>query len=125
MNPFRYFEFIKIENKPGNEMWRVGGGYHNYRRYFRIDIGSVGVRIVRRFDYGQDYFNNVYPKLSKYNQHLVDRYMAQLYEETEKNPTAFEYIVIQRNHAVTRERKDLFEKLWAKGTELYRNQKGL
>lgn len=40
----------RLVNKPGNEMWRMGGGYHEYRKYFRIDWKSKGWRFVRKVE---------------------------------------------------------------------------
>ncbi|MNE22555.1 hypothetical protein D3C87_1172290 [compost metagenome] len=42
----KYVEIEQIRNEPGNEMYRIGGGWNNYRKFFRIDVGNTGYRIV-------------------------------------------------------------------------------
>jgi len=115
---------IKLErlvNKPGNEMWRIGGGYHDYRKYFRIDIGSRGYRWVRDFDYCTDYFRNVYPKCTPDDQNTLDLYMEQLTKEVQDNPELYPSSNrVRGGGMVVRERDDLFPKLWAKGKAMQR-----
>lgn len=44
----RYYTIERIDLKPGNEMWRIGRGYNDYRPFFRIDWGNVGYRFIPR-----------------------------------------------------------------------------
>lgn len=114
---------IKVErlhNKPGNEMWRIGGGFHGYRRYLRLDWGSKGWRWTRDFDWYKDYFKNIHPHCSDDHQRDLDRYMGQLIQEGIDNPSKYEFIVVTRGQQLVRERADLFPKLWAKGREFHR-----
>ncbi|ABY63253.1 hypothetical protein ST201phi2-1p430 [Pseudomonas phage 201phi2-1] len=115
------FKIERLVNKPGNEMWRIGGGYHDYRKYFRIDLGSRGYRVVRDFDYCDDYFKRVFSKCTQDDQNTLDLYMTQLMKEAQDNPELYPSSnKVRGGGMVVRERDDLFPKLWAKGKELQR-----
>lgn len=110
----------RLVNKPGNEMWRAGGGFHGYKRYFRIDIGERGWRWTRAFDWSRDYFDNVYPHCTPDHQRELDQYMETLMTESSLNPDGYELVEVCRGHQIVRERIDLFPKLWAKGKSFQR-----
>lgn len=110
----------RLVNEPGNEMWRAGGGFHGYQRYFRIDIGERGWRWTRSFDWCRDYFNNVYPHCTPEHQRELDQYLDDLLVEGVLNPENYAWMDIARGQAVTRERVDLYPKLWVKGKSLHR-----
>lgn len=114
---------IRIEplvNKPGNEMWRVGGGFHEYRKYFRIDLGSKGWRWTRDFDWYGDYIENIYPHCSYDHQRELDLYMEELIDEGVKWPMTHLHDSVVRCGKTIRERRDLYQKLWAKGKSFHR-----
>lgn len=116
------FKIETLVNKPGNEMWRIGVGLHAYRGFFRIDIGSVGYRITRDFDYADEY-DRLYPLLTEENQTITLRYMHDLMDEA-RNDTAIETTEIVRGgNQIIRQRKDLFQKMWARTRELLRTQR--
>jgi hypothetical protein len=120
---FPKHEVERLVNNPGNEMWRAGGGYHAYRKYFRIDWGTRGWRFVRKVDYFKDYWERVYPSLTPFGQKVCDNLMEELMAEGQANPTTIPHQSIVRGGGmVIRERIDLWQKLWARGESLLRNQ---
>jgi hypothetical protein len=116
------FKIEKLVNKPGNEMWRIGGGFHAYRGYFRIDIGTVGYRITRDFDYTAD-FNRLYNQLTDENQNTVMRHMDTLMAEARENPSIETIDICRGGNCIVRERVDLWQKMWARTRELLRAQR--
>lgn len=117
---FPKHEVERLVNKPGNEMWRAGGGYHGYRKYFRIDWGTRGWRFVRKLDYHTDYFKRVYPSLTPFGQQRCDELMEQLIAEGQANSQIEHHNIVRAGGMVIRERVDLWQKVWAKGESLLR-----
>ena len=116
------FKVEKLYNKPGNEMWRIGGGFHAYRGFFRIDIGTVGYRITRDFEYVEE-FDRLYPQLTDENQVNALTYMSDLMEEARNNPAIETVQVTRGGNQIIHERTDLFQKMWVRARELLRNQR--
>lgn len=118
---FPMHEVERLVNDPGNEMWRMGGGFHAYRKYFRIDWGTRGWRVVRKIDYHKDYFARVYVSLTPFGQTRCDDLMAMLMLEGQNDPTNIKHHnVVRGGGMVIHERVDLWQKLWAKGESLLR-----
>lgn len=119
---FPQFKVEKLINKPGNEMWRIGGGFHAYRGFFRIDLGSVGFRVTRDFNYTEE-FDRLYPQLTDENQLTVMKYMDTLMAEARKNPSIETIEIIRGGVQLIRERADLWQKMWVRTRELLRTQR--
>lgn len=109
----------RLVNKPGNEMWRMGGGYHEYLKYFRIDWAGRGWRFTRRVDHCTDYSHRIYPSLTIAQQIKCDELMVRLTDEARLNP-AIKVRQVARCSMLINERVDLWEKLWAHGNSLMR-----
>ena len=116
------FKIEKLVNKPGNEMWRIGGGFHAYRGFFRIDVGTVGYRITRDFDYADEY-DRLYPQLTEENQVITLKHMHDLMDEARNNPAIETTEIVRGGNQVIRQRKDLFQKMWVRTRELLRTQR--
>lgn len=114
---FPHHKVERLVNKPGNEMWRTGGGYHDYLKYFRIDWASRGWRFTRRLDYCADYGHRIYPSLTRAQQIKCDELMVRLNDEVNHNPDIKVFQVARCGQLMT-ERVDLWEKLWAHGNSL-------
>lgn len=106
---------IKLErlvNSPGNEMWRIGKGYNAERPFFRIDWGSKGWR----WTWGINYFVatwTIYESLDESAQAVFRQHLDNLNKEARDNPNSHELIAVTRCHAVIRERKDLWQLMYA------------
>ena len=116
------FKVEKLVNKPGNEMWRIGGGFHAYRGFFRIDLGSVGFRIVRNFDYCQE-VNRLVELLTEENQRILFNYINTLADEGIQDPAIEKQLVVRGGSALVHERKDLYQKTWVRARELLAKQR--
>lgn len=116
------FKIEKLVNKPGNEMWRIGGGFHAYRGFFRIDLGTVAYRITRDFDYTEE-FDRLYPQLTNENQLNVLKHLDTLTAEARENPSIETKEVCRGGNQIIRERVDLWQKMWVRTRELLRAQR--
>lgn len=113
----------RLVNEPGNEMWRVGKGFNNFRPFFRIDWGSRGWRWTVPVDYYTDFWERLYPSLTPFGQQRCDELVDNLRLEGQDEPTLHAHVnVVRAGGMVLRERKDLWPKLWAKATELTRDR---
>lgn len=120
---FPNHEVERLVNKPGNEMWRAGGGYHAYRKYFRIDWGTRGWRFVRKIDYYKDHVNRQIIMMNTANQYESWHYTEQLSSCVLDVPTdVIHYTNVVRNGMVITERDDLWQKVWSHAEKLLREQ---
>lgn len=108
---FSNYKVERLINKRGNEMWRIGYGYNEYRKFLRIDWGNRGWRFTRTIDYYMDYSINIYPSLTVIGQRSCDEKMFKLNDEQKNNPDIKVHDVTYCGMVVS-ERVDLWEKLW-------------
>ena len=114
---FHKYKVERLINKDGNEMWRIGAGYNEYRKFFRIDLGARGWRFTRVMDYYLDYSQNVYPSLAAEARGSCDALTFKLTHEQKNNPDIKVHDVTYCGTIIS-ERVDLWEKLWVHGKSL-------
>ncbi len=116
---------IKLErlyNKPGNEMWRFGGGYNEYKKYFRIDWHNRGWRWTVPVDYYNDFWDRLYPNLPQHGQNLCNELIVKIRIEGVESPESHVHISVVRDGGmVARERVDLWPKVWAEAMRITRD----
>lgn len=102
---------VKLErliNEPGNEMWRIGRGYHNTTPFLRIDWGTRGWRWTWGIKWFQAYFelvNTLSPEAQTACQAYLDKLMVEAIDSKDK-------VTITRNHAVVREPRNLWKNMY-------------
>lgn len=113
----------RLVNEPGNEMWRAGGGFHGYRRYFRIDWRNRGWRWLVPVDFYKDFWERLYPSLTPFGQSRCDELIENLRLEGEDSPELHPQVnVVRAGGMVIRERVDLWSKVWTKASQLQRDK---
>lgn len=115
------YELEFINNAPGNQMWRIGKGFNEYRWFARLDWGSKGWRITERVDYCKEYFERVYPQLDEDSKSICNKHMEDLMEEARLDQN-IPMTTITRCGQILLERKDLFLRLWVLGQRLLREK---